>query len=190
MSASWPSRCSWCRDPGAGNASSSTRSPRGCTIPAIGPSRAPLTSQFEQHVRAVCGWPLGATAGSAASRCTTSSARTPDPGAALLAEPGAHLHLYGKARSPARPQDGPRDPRFPGKRLIRPAFKHPAAGHLFCGADPWTSRACSDNHAAHGRGATYAPPISFGTIETAPTHEEDACRFLSGITMSTRRSAR
>ena len=27
--------------------------------------------------------------------------------AAALAEPGARLHLYGKARAPAGPQDGP-----------------------------------------------------------------------------------
>lgn len=59
-------------------------------------SEGALTSQFHQHVRAVCGFPLGSTArrgrvemenliGDAALRWRE-----------ILAEPGAHLHLYGK----------------------------------------------------------------------------------------------
>jgi len=56
-----------------------------------------VTSQFENHVRAICGLPLGETAltaprvemenliGDAANRW-----------ADILGEPGAHLHLYGK----------------------------------------------------------------------------------------------
>jgi len=63
-----------------------------------------VTSQFEQHIRAIAGWPLGAT--SCPSGCdhiemenligdeVLSWAR-------ILAEPGASLHLYGKAE--ARP---------------------------------------------------------------------------------------
>ncbi|MEO7564248.1 MAG: 5-(carboxyamino)imidazole ribonucleotide synthase [Sphingomicrobium sp.] len=61
-----------------------------------------LTSQFEQHVRAICGLPLGATG------LTTDGAsmdnligddihRWPE----LIAEPGAHLHLYGKGEARA-----------------------------------------------------------------------------------------
>ena len=100
MSASSRSRCSW-SGTRAANAWSSTRSPRASTIPGHWTIEGALTSQFEQHVRAVCGWPLGATAASGASRCATSSARMSDEWAALLAEPGAHLHLYGKAE--ARP---------------------------------------------------------------------------------------
>jgi len=56
-----------------------------------------VTSQFENHIRAICGLPLGGTAltaprvemenliGEAANRWVD-----------VLAEPGAHLHLYGK----------------------------------------------------------------------------------------------
>ena len=56
-----------------------------------------ITSQFENHVRAICGLPLGPTdlvaprvemenlIGADVARCP-----------AILAEPGAHLHLYGK----------------------------------------------------------------------------------------------
>ncbi len=38
-----------------------TRWPRGCTTPATGRSRGPTTSQFENHLRAVTGLPLGPT---------------------------------------------------------------------------------------------------------------------------------
>jgi 5-(carboxyamino)imidazole ribonucleotide synthase len=59
------------------------------------------TSQFEQHVRAVCGWPLGSTRrrGQVEMRNLIGDdiGAWPD----LLAEPGAHLHLYGKGK--ARP---------------------------------------------------------------------------------------
>jgi 5-(carboxyamino)imidazole ribonucleotide synthase len=62
-----------------------------------------ITSQFENHVRAICGLPLGSTAltgshvamenliGEAAERWP-----------AILAEPDAHLHLYGKSLRPGR----------------------------------------------------------------------------------------
>ena len=60
------------------------------------------TSQFEQHIRAICGWPLGASwrrGGSVEMRNLIGDAIDAWP--AILAEPGAHLHHYGKAR--ARP---------------------------------------------------------------------------------------
>lgn len=64
------------------------------------------TSQFENHIRAICGLPLGATrrtAGAVEMRNLVgdeaSNWREP------LAEPGAHLHLYGK--------DAPR----PGRKM-------------------------------------------------------------------------
>ena len=43
----------------ATSAASSTRSPRASTIPATGPWTPAAVSQFEQHIRAICGWPLG-----------------------------------------------------------------------------------------------------------------------------------
>ena len=60
------------------------------------------TSQFEQHIRAVCGLPLGPTARTA--RQVTMTNLIGDEAtdwAAPIAEPGAHLHLYGKGE--ARP---------------------------------------------------------------------------------------
>jgi 5-(carboxyamino)imidazole ribonucleotide synthase len=53
------------------------------------------TSQFEQHLRAVLGLPLGATTARGYSAMVNLIGVLPDP-AAVLAIPGAHLHLYGK----------------------------------------------------------------------------------------------
>ena len=70
-----------------------------------------VTSQFEQQVRAVCGLPLGVDRAAAAGgdgqpagrplgrrRAATGPPRWP---------PDVKLHLYGKTRAAARPQDGP-----------------------------------------------------------------------------------
>jgi 5-(carboxyamino)imidazole ribonucleotide synthase len=61
-----------------------------------------VTSQFEQHIRAICGLPLGDTAlvGTAASMDNLIGADV-DQWPALVAEPGAHVHFYnkGEARS-------------------------------------------------------------------------------------------
>jgi len=53
------------------------------------------TSQFEQHLRAVLGLPLGATTARGFSAMVNLIGALPEP-AAVLAIPGAHLHLYGK----------------------------------------------------------------------------------------------
>ncbi len=61
-----------------------------------------VTSQFEQHIRAICGWPLGAT-----QRCGAMVEMHNLIGDEVLAwheilrDPDAHLQLYGKAE--ARP---------------------------------------------------------------------------------------
>ncbi|HEX2135031.1 MAG TPA: 5-(carboxyamino)imidazole ribonucleotide synthase [Microvirga sp.] len=56
-----------------------------------------LTSQFEQHVRAVCGWPLGATTRIGAVEMRNLIGEDVAAWHSILKEPGAHLHLYGKA---------------------------------------------------------------------------------------------
>ncbi|MFM7737187.1 MAG: 5-(carboxyamino)imidazole ribonucleotide synthase, partial [Alphaproteobacteria bacterium] len=53
------------------------------------------TSQFENHLRAVTGLPLGSTEAVGFSAMCNLIGDAPDPGA-LLAIPGVHLHLYGK----------------------------------------------------------------------------------------------
>jgi 5-(carboxyamino)imidazole ribonucleotide synthase len=59
------------------------------------------TSQFENHLRAVAGLPLGSTAAVGQSVMINLIGGWPDP-AAVLAIPGAHLHLYGKKPRPNR----------------------------------------------------------------------------------------
>ncbi|MBK9710440.1 MAG: 5-(carboxyamino)imidazole ribonucleotide synthase [Kouleothrix sp.] len=54
------------------------------------------TSQFEQHLRAILGLPLGSAAPRGCSAMVNLIGALPEP-AAVLAVPGAHLHLYGKA---------------------------------------------------------------------------------------------
>jgi 5-(carboxyamino)imidazole ribonucleotide synthase len=60
-----------------------------------------LTSQFENHVRAVLGWPLGSTAARGASAMVNCIGVMPARDA-VLAVPGAHLHDYGKSPRPGR----------------------------------------------------------------------------------------
>jgi 5-(carboxyamino)imidazole ribonucleotide synthase len=61
-----------------------------------------VTSQFEQHMRAVAGWPLGSPAliGRGAEMLNLIGADA-DGWRAILADPAARLHLYGKAESRA-----------------------------------------------------------------------------------------
>ncbi len=62
------------------------------------------TSQFEQHIRAISGWPLGSTrrTGAVVTMENLIGDEVED-WPALLAEPGAHLHVYGKSeRRPGR----------------------------------------------------------------------------------------
>jgi len=57
------------------------------------------TSQFENHLRAVLGWPLGSTAmrgGPALAAAMVNCIGALPDRAAILAIPGAHLHDYGK----------------------------------------------------------------------------------------------
>ena len=60
-----------------------------------------LTSQFEQHIRAVAGWPLGDPARHSDAVMTNLIGAEALDWAAIAAAPGAALHLYGKAE--ARP---------------------------------------------------------------------------------------
>jgi len=59
------------------------------------------TSQFEQHLRAVLGWPLGNTTARGVAAMVNCIGALPDKGD-VLAVPGAHLHDYAKAARPGR----------------------------------------------------------------------------------------
>ena len=56
-----------------------------------------VTSQFEQHIRAICGLPLGPGDVLGRVEMTNLIGDDVDLVPALLAEPGAHVHLYGKS---------------------------------------------------------------------------------------------
>ncbi len=59
------------------------------------------TSQFENHLRAVCGYPLGSAAATRHAVLYNFLGTVP-PVASVLSEPNAHLHRYGKADRPGR----------------------------------------------------------------------------------------
>jgi 5-(carboxyamino)imidazole ribonucleotide synthase len=59
------------------------------------------TSQFENHLRAVAGWPLGSTATAGCSAMLNLIGAAPAV-ESFLAIPEAHVHLYGKAPRPGR----------------------------------------------------------------------------------------
>ncbi|MGE0723825.1 MAG: 5-(carboxyamino)imidazole ribonucleotide synthase [Alphaproteobacteria bacterium] len=59
------------------------------------------TSQFEQHVRAICGLPLGPTERHADAVMTNLIGDGVERWAAALADPAAKLHLYGKREARA-----------------------------------------------------------------------------------------
>lgn len=58
------------------------------------------TSQFENHIRAICGLPLGSTALTGRS-VSLENLIGDDPWQPALSEAGAHLHLYGKGSARA-----------------------------------------------------------------------------------------
>ncbi len=60
-----------------------------------------LVSQFENHVRAICGWPLGEVGRHSNAAMTNLIGDAVADWRTLAAEPGAALHLYGKAKARA-----------------------------------------------------------------------------------------
>lgn len=64
-------------------------------------SEGSRTSQFENHLRAILGWPLGDPSALGPSCMLNLVGSLPDS-ASVLAVPDAHLHLYGKSPRPGR----------------------------------------------------------------------------------------
>ncbi len=86
------------------------------------------TSQFENHLRAVVGWPLGPTDAVGAAAMVNCVGALPDP-AVVLAVDGAHLHRYGKSLRRGRkvghvtvvtPDDAELDARLAALREVLP----------------------------------------------------------------------
>ncbi len=60
-------------------------------------SDACISSQFEQHIRAICGWPLGDPCRHSDAVMTNLIGEGVATWPILAAEPGARLHIYGKS---------------------------------------------------------------------------------------------
>ena len=58
-----------------------------------------ITSQFENHVRAISGWPLGETARHSNALMTNLIGADIEKWRELAAEPDTAVHLYGKAQA-------------------------------------------------------------------------------------------
>src|SRR5712671_6362810 len=92
-----------------------------------------VTSQFENHLRAVLGLPLGSAA--AAGHCAMLNLIGDLPDSSeVLAVPDAHLHLYGKSPRPGRKPGHPTLPPAPPERLALRLSELPAFFHRpdFC----------------------------------------------------------
>ena len=72
------------------------------------------TSQFEQHIRAIAGWPLGAPTRRGGIEMHNLIGEDAEDWRDILAQPDLSLHLYGKLEIRPGPQDGPRHARLPG----------------------------------------------------------------------------
>lgn len=59
------------------------------------------TSQFENHLRAILGWPLGSTAAVGQAAMVNCIGSLPDR-EAILTTPGAHMHIYNKTARAGR----------------------------------------------------------------------------------------
>ena len=57
------------------------------------------TSQFEQHIRAIAGWPLGSPKRLGRIDMRNLIGADADHWAELVKEPGLLIHLYGKSES-------------------------------------------------------------------------------------------
>ncbi len=76
-----------------------------------------LIDQFEQHVRAICGWPLGDGARHSDARDAEPARRRCGDGAGAARRPRASLR---QGRGAARAQDGPPDPDRPEDAVSSP----------------------------------------------------------------------
>ena len=66
-------------------------------------------SQFEQHIRAIAGWPLGKPVRHGPVTMTNLIGDEINDYERWLTVPGATVHLYGKGTAAAGPENGPCD---------------------------------------------------------------------------------
>ena len=95
MLVSWAWRCLWLRLGKQKNFSSMKLPPRVHNSGHWTEDACPV-SQFEQHVRAIAGWPLGTPERAHDVEMENLIGRDVEAWPAILKEPSAHLTLYGK----------------------------------------------------------------------------------------------
>jgi len=147
-------------------------------------------SQFEQHIRAIAGWPLGKPVRHASVTMTNLIGDDINDYEQWLTVPGATVHLYGKG--PARP--GRKMGHVTEVAAAPP--KNPLIGSnkrdLRC-REPfrrWTFTVLSDTSARSRLGAMpFAGPLLYPN-PIRPLKEDAACRFSSAITTSIKPSRR
>ena len=74
-------------------------------------------SQFEQHIRAIAGWPLGKPVRHGPVTMTNLIGDDINDYEQWLTVPGATVHLYGKGAAAAGPQDGACDAGRPPPKI-------------------------------------------------------------------------
>jgi hypothetical protein len=94
-----------------------------------------LTSQFEQHIRAVAGWPLGPTTRIAAIEMLNLIGADADAWPELAADPTARPASLRQARRAQRPQDGACDEAQ--IELIDPSLEGRVSSQRDDGAGRW-----------------------------------------------------
>ena len=171
-------------------------------------------SQFEQHVRAVAGWPLAKPLRHGRIEMTNLIGAEVEDYARWLTVPGASVHLYGKGAAAPRPQDGSRDAGFSD----RPGVTAPWGGvdpeRRLATRSAWAGKAAARSPNSDGRSppagglrrlillqaqligsprvALWRGSAGSGTSRTIqePQQRNDACRFSSVIITSIRPSKR
>ena len=134
-------------------------------------------SQFEQHIRAIAGWPLGKPVRHGPVTMTNLIGDEINDYEQWLTVPGATVHLYGKGAAAAGPENGPcdggrspADERPPERDRTRTAWSRAAA----IAARRWTLPALSDTSARSRLRAGLSPALCFTRIPIRST--ERGCR--------------
>ena len=153
-------------------------------------------SQFEQHIRAIAGWPLGKPVRHGPVTMTNLIGDEILDYEQWLTVPGATVHLYGKGAAAAGPQDGPCDAGRDGQSEngLTGCEKRPACSRQSAqiGASRrWTIPLLSDTSArSRSRATAFRQPFAFTRFHSDPLKEDAACRFSFAITTSIKPSRR
>jgi 5-(carboxyamino)imidazole ribonucleotide synthase len=106
-----------------------------------------VCSQFEQHIRAICGWPLGSTARHADATMVNLLGTAVEDWQRYAADPAARVHIYGKAEARPGRKMGHVTRLTPLQAAARPAGSADEYGQAELASD--TAQAESEAEQAH-----------------------------------------